>query len=424
MTEPVVESEQFYSSHNQMFMFTVDQEDSHLATAVPVKDLDADPSPGRREHQAPTPPVPSDAAGDPAPESSDSWTAPSTPPPAVLTGQIDPDNADDNGRALEDAGDADWVDGEDTAAEPPSATTPPPPDAAHDHGAVGDSTPDHDSPDRPGTTKTSRARGAWAAITASNPRYDKRIALGFASATAVAALVASGTLLALHTTPHVAATDHSVPSTHVSIAAAPSTTAAGASAQDAVIPYTATSVGCLPGSTAAQAAAGSDPTQAWVCVSGGNVGQYVVLNLGRSMLVTAVALTPGWVGTDASGADQWHQHRVLTRVQWSFNDSPPTVLTHDTGSAHGQVTKALPERGVLASRVILLVQETARAPADAATPTSSAPGGAGLFDDLLGPPASPAAPNATALPGEPNRTDPADNSFAVSSIKIFGHLPQ
>ena len=141
----------------------------------------------------------------------------------------------------------------------------------------------------------------------------------------------------------------------------------------------------------------------------------------------ALPISPGWVGADASGADQWHQHRVLTRVQWSFNDAPPTAVPQETGSVHGEATKPMPNRGVLASRIIMLVQETGRAPAD--TTTSPAPGG-GVLGEVLGPPAAPADPTPTStpalpgLPADPSRTDPADNTFAVSSIKIFGHPPQ
>lgn len=262
---------------------------------------------------------------------------------------------------------------------------------------------------------------------AAGARYNKKIAAGFVAATAIAALVASGALMAMRTEAHVAQTEHTgAPTTQLSVVTAP-TTSAGVGDHDATIPYTATSVGCLPGSTAAQAAASPDPTQAWVCVTGGNAGQYVVLTLGRSMLITAVSLTPGWVGTDTSGADQWHQHRVATRVQWSFNDSPPTTLTQDTASVHGEATKALPERGVLASRVILLIQETARAPADAAPTTSPAPAGGGLFGDILGsvpPPPGDSTQPQPAVTGDASRSDPADNSFAISSIKIFGHPPQ
>ncbi|GAB4685172.1 hypothetical protein MOKP106_32620 [Mycobacterium avium subsp. hominissuis] len=265
------------------------------------------------------------------------------------------------------------------------------------------------------------------------PRYSKRIAAGFVAATATATLIASGALLAMRSDPHTSEPPQPAqPNTRLSVLAAPSPTTPAPDNQDSTIPYTATAVGCLPGSTAAQSVAGPDSTQAWVCVTGGNVGQYLVLNLGRSMVVTAVSITPGWVGADASGADQWHQHRVLTRVQWSFNDTPPTVVPQETGSVHGEATKPMPARGVLASRIILLVQDTGRAPADTAPATTSPPGGGGgLIGEVLGPPAAPPDPASTsttaALPGLPadqSRTDPADNTFAVSSIKIFGHPPQ
>lgn len=265
------------------------------------------------------------------------------------------------------------------------------------------------------------------------PRYNKRIAAGFAAATAVATVVVTGAMLAMRSAPHTTDPDHAaLPHTRLSVVAAPPSTIPTADNQDAAIPYTATSVGCLPGSTAAQSVAGPASTQAWVCVTGGNVGQYLVLNLGRSMVVTAVSVTPGWVGADASGADQWHQHRVLTRVQWSFNDTPPTVVPQETGSVHGEATKPMPARGVLASRIVLLVQETGRAPADITPTTTPAPGGGGgIIGEVLGPPAAPADPAPTsstpALPGLPAdqaHTDPADNTFAVSSIKIFGHPPQ
>jgi hypothetical protein len=78
----------------------------------------------------------------------------------------------------------------------------------------------------------------------------------------------------------------------------------------------------------------------------------------------------------------------------------------------------------------MLVQETGRAPADTAPTTTSAPGGGGLFGEVMGPPAAPADPAPTSstpmlpgLPAETSHTDPADNTFASSSIKIFGHSP-
>lgn len=269
--------------------------------------------------------------------------------------------------------------------------------------------------------------------TAGRPaRYNKSLALGFAGATIVATLVIAGALMAMRSgTPTAAQDPTGRPSTQVSVIAAPSTTAPAAANSDTTIPYTATAVGCLPGSTASQSVAGPDSTQAWVCVHGGNIGQYLVLNLGRTMVITAVSITPGWVGADASGADQWQQHRVVTRVQWSFNDSPPTVVPQETGSVHGDAVKPMPDRGVLASRIIMMVQETGRAPADSAPTSSPGPAPGGLLDGVLGPPPGTdqptPAPTTAVLPGLPDdqsRTDPADNTFAVSSIKIFGHPPQ
>lgn len=270
------------------------------------------------------------------------------------------------------------------------------------------------------------------ATKAHSPRYNKKLAAGFVVTTVLATLAVSGALLAMRSGPRTSDSDRTAhPSTQISVLAAPTSTSAGAAAgQDSPIPYTATSVGCLPGSTAAQSVAGPDSTQAWVCVTGGNIGQYLVLNLGRSMVITAACITPGWVGADASGADQWHQHRVLTRLQWSFNDVPPTVVPQDTASVHGDSCKPMPGRGVLASRIIMLVQETARAPADSAPTTSTPAAPGGLFGDVLGPPvpAEPAPTSTTAplpgMPTDPSHTDPADNTFAVSSIKFFGHPPQ
>lgn len=297
--------------------------------------------------------------------------------------------------------------------------------------------PDSDETPLPGTdlvdqlTRVSESAKAAhdPAESTRNPRYNKRIAVGFAAATAAAALVVSGALLAMRSGPHTSRPSQPVQAnTRISVLAAPSSTTPAPDNQDSTIPYTATSVGCLPGSTTAQSVADPDSTQAWVCVTGGNVGQYLVLNLGHSMVITAVSIIPGWVGTDAAGADQWHQHRVLTRVQWSFNDVPPTVVPQETASVHGEATKPMPSRGILASRVILLVQQTGRAPADTTPTATPTPGGGGHIGEVLGPPAAPADPGTTdsapALPADQSHTDPADNTFAVSSIKILGHPPQ
>jgi hypothetical protein len=329
---------------------------------------------------------------------------PDEPPPHTDHTPVDPHSGGPE-PADADADDRDATANRDDDRQPPSTRTTDTPDAHVDT----DIAPNDDS-------------AAWPT------RYNKSLAAGFAAATVVTTLVVAGALMAMRSGTHTAPQDHAAsPSTQLSMVAAPTTAGPGAANSDAPIPYTATAVGCLPGSTAAQSVSGPDSTQAWVCVHGGTIGQYLMLNLGRTMVITAVSITPGWVGTDPSGADQWQQHRVLTRVQWSFNDSPPTVVPQDTGSVHGDAVKPMPDHGVLASRVIMLVQETSRAPADTTPTTSPGPAPGGLFDAVLGPPAPPAAPPASstaALPGDQPCTDPADNTFAVSSIKIFGHPPQ
>lgn len=263
---------------------------------------------------------------------------------------------------------------------------------------------------------------------APSPRFNKRIAAGFVVATVAASVIAAGGMLAMRSEPHTADSDHLAPAPgrpSAPVAAAPTTTAT-AEGTDPPVAYIATAVGCLPGppSTAAQSAAGANPNQAWVCFTGGNIGQYARLNLGRAMVITAVCLAPGWVGTDTSGADQWHQHRVLTRVQWSFNDNPPTVVPQETNSVHGDACLPMPNHGVLASTVLMLVQETGRAPADTApsTPTPAVDGGP--VGQILGTPADPAPPGDPATPPDQSHSDVADNSFATSSIKLFGHPPQ
>ncbi|CQD25054.1 hypothetical protein BN970_06852 [Mycolicibacterium conceptionense] len=183
-----------------------------------------------------------------------------------------------------------------------------------------------------------------------------------------------------------------------------------------------------------QAVASGDPTQAWVCVRGGVDGQVLTIELGRTMVVTAIRITPGWVGTDASGADQWLQHRVVSRVSWILTDhgNKPTVVPQRTGNVHGEAPQPMPGQGVLASTITMIVQETSRPPADAppADQGPAAPGPGGLLDDVLGaplgtPPESSVAPlpGLPGMPGGQAETDPVDNTFAVSSITVEGHQP-
>jgi hypothetical protein len=111
-------------------------------------------------------------------------------------------------------------------------------------------------------------------------------------------------------------------------------------------------------------------------------------------------------------------------VQWSFNDSPPTVVPKDTDSVHGDACQAMPDHGVLASTVLMLVQGVGRAPADAAPTTSPPAVEGGPLGQILGTPAEPAPPSDPTVPADHSHTDAADNTWATSSIKLFGHPPQ
>src|SRR6202012_3823556 len=136
---------------------------------------------------------------------------------------------------------------------------------------------------------------------ASAPRFNKRIAVGVVGATVAAGVLAAGAMPAIRSDPQTAAPDHLAPVPGRSSASTPlaaPTSTANPEGTDPPVPYTATAVGCLPGSTAAQSVAGPNPNQAWVCVTGGNIGQYVRLNLGRTMVITAACVAPGWVGND------------------------------------------------------------------------------------------------------------------------------
>lgn len=193
---------------------------------------------------------------------------------------------------------------------------------------------------------------------------------------------------------------------------------------DGPLPFTA-SADCPPGSTAAQSVGDPNSTTPWVCVRSVD-GQVLTIDLGRTYVITAVSIVPGAVlkvDANPDQADPWLQHRVVTRVQWQFNDTDRTVKNQNTGNVRGEAVEAI-RPGVLASKITVIIQETSRPPAIAPTNAPKpTPAGAGpsILGDILGGDQSPAAPVTPVLPGtEPSR-DPADGTFAVSSIKIIGH---
>ncbi|BBY96381.1 hypothetical protein MGALJ_60500 (plasmid) [Mycobacterium gallinarum] len=195
---------------------------------------------------------------------------------------------------------------------------------------------------------------------------------------------------------------------------------------DGPLPFTASS-DCPPGSTSAQSVADPNSTTPWVCLRSVD-GQVLEIDLGRTFVITAVSIVPGAVSKTAVSPDQpdpWLQHRVVTRVQWQFNDTDRTVKNQNTGNVRGEAVESI-RPGVLASKITVIIQETSRPPAIAPTNTTAAPtppsAGPSILGDILGgnQGGSASAP-APVLAGGTASRDPADGTFAVSSIKIIGH---
>jgi hypothetical protein len=212
------------------------------------------------------------------------------------------------------------------------------------------------------------------------------------------------------------------PPPHTSTAARPPTpvppTSTTPATSDAPIPFTA-SADCPPGSTAAQSLADPQARTPWICARPVD-GQVLTIDLGRAYVITAVSIVPGAVnktGSDDQG-DPWLQHRVVSRVQWQFNDTDKTIKTQNTGNVHGEAVMPVPN--LLASAITVIIQETSRPPMVAPT-TTPAPG---REDSILAPilGASPSPDQQSPqLPGQSQPGDASDSTFAVSSIKIIGH---
>lgn len=186
---------------------------------------------------------------------------------------------------------------------------------------------------------------------------------------------------------------------------------------DAPIPFTA-SADCPPGSTAAQSLADPQARTPWICVRPVD-GQVLMIDLGRTYVITAVSIVPGAVkGGNDDQSDPWLQHRVVSRVQWQFNDTDKTIKTQNTGNAHGEAIMAVPN--VPASAITVIIQETSRPPLAAPTTTPMPSGQDNILAPVFGVPLSPDQ-QAPQLPGQPQSDDPSDGTFAVSSIKIIGH---
>lgn len=261
-------------------------------------------------------------------------------------------------------------------------------------------------------------------------RCDRKVARGFAALAAggVALTLVAAVMFYSHDSAPAApaASSISEPQAIPPARPAPAPPPAPAAGVDHPLPYTADALGsCAPGSTAAQTMASTDESNAFVCVRGGADGQTILIDLGRSYVINAIAIEPGWIGKDATGAPQWLQHRVVSLVDYMFNDTEATRVTQVTGNVHGEALQ--PIKHVTASQIRMLIRQTSRPPAEPVAPPPADNGSGGLLEGLGVPtPPGPAAPpplpfDAVGGQSADTNSDPVDATFAIGKLKIIGH---
>lgn len=261
------------------------------------------------------------------------------------------------------------------------------------------------------------------------PRFDRKVAtwLGGLGAAAVVAAIAGAVVFYSGSGGDPVAAPPSVVDPVAVVTSAAPTSAPDSRGNDRPLPYSADAAKSCPagGSTPAQTMAANDSRSAFVCVRGGVDGQRIDITLDKMYMITAISLTPGWVGPDSSGKPQWSEHRVVTLVQYMFNDTDATVIEHDTKNVHGEAVK--PVKRVMASKITMLIRQTSRPPAD--TPPATPDAGPGLSLPSVfggGAPAATSTPPASGMPlfgDTQSNSDPVDATFAIGSLKIIGHEP-
>lgn len=195
---------------------------------------------------------------------------------------------------------------------------------------------------------------------------------------------------------------------------------------DEPLRFTATSdCDSLPGSTPAALLSDSKATVPMICASQ-VAGEVVHLYLDQPHVITAVCIVPGAVNKSGDGdeGDAWFRHRVVSRLQWIFNDRAATTKSQNTHERHGEACEAVPHP--LASEITVNIQELNIPPktAPATGKPAAPPAGSGVLGSILGGSNQPHGlpSNAPLLPGDTSdRPDPSDGSFAISGITIIGH---
>jgi hypothetical protein len=257
---------------------------------------------------------------------------------------------------------------------------------------------------------------------AARRRFNPVVAAGFVGTAVLATIV---TLIAGSLASRDEPAPPPTPTSHARPPLPPPPPSVPPAAVDGPLRFTATS-DCdrLPGSTSAQLLADPQSSVPWICASQ-IPGQVLKIYLDQPYIITAVSIVPGAVNktNPTDDGDAWLRHRVVTRLQWQFNDRANTIKSQKTGDVHGEAVEPIPS--TLASEITVIIQETSRPPQVAApttTPTP-APGSDGILGPILGSngPQQDSADEPPLLPGQAERPDPSDGTFAVSSIQIMGH---
>jgi hypothetical protein len=261
----------------------------------------------------------------------------------------------------------------------------------------------------------------------------KRTAVWLGAAVAAASVLIVSAFTLGGRPSHPVAPTAAEPAWHPAAVSAAARTSLAPAPPDQAIPFTAAAPGCKSGSTSAQSLSASTGDSPWVCVRGTPDeqadGQVLHVDFRCdavrpasvcSYLVTSASVTPGSVPATAGAHDGWLAHRVVSRLQYNFynGNELADILTQDTGNVHGPATAGL-RRPVLASRVVVIVLQTARPPV---SPLPSPNTAAGQPQPGLVDPRPEAAD--TTVPALPSTaTDPVDAAFAVSGMQFFGHSP-
>lgn len=147
---------------------------------------------------------------------------------------------------------------------------------------------------------------------------------------------------------------------------------------------------CPSGSSRPELALSTDKKDAWVCVRAQGIdGAILTLTFRRPVVITEVSLVPGFNYVEASGVDRWTEHRLPSKLLWTFNDD--TELVQDI--APTRTNASMKVNAVATQSVSLTVMQTVSPDAD--QPGSDLP---------------------FTIP------TPADtDSFALSQLQITGH---